>query len=158
MCKNKCVKGIEKLNSKVLGKDCNVCNIAKSTRVSLKQNYVYKRTTNAVLERVYMDLWGPSPVTSLGGNKYFLTIIDDFTRKRFVYLLKNKTEVFYYFKKFLASAERQLNVKLKCVRTDNGLEFCHKEFEAFLNDLGIKIERTSTYTPEQNGVCEKFNC
>ncbi|GBM84026.1 Retrovirus-related Pol polyprotein from transposon TNT 1-94 [Araneus ventricosus] len=43
------------------------------------------------------------------------------------------------------------------MRSDNGLEFCHKEFENFLTKLGIKMERTSLYTPEQNGIAEKFN-
>lgn len=157
MSKNNSVKGIEKLSSKNDDKNCDVCKIAKSTRVSLKSNYTYKRLATKVLERVYMDLWGPAPVNSLGGKKYFLSIIDDYSRKVEVYVIKSKTEVFDCFKTYLAKVERETNSKLKSCRTDNGLEFCHKEFESFLSKLGIKHERTSTYTSEQNGVAEKFN-
>ncbi|GBM92767.1 Retrovirus-related Pol polyprotein from transposon TNT 1-94 [Araneus ventricosus] len=129
----------------------------KATRTSLKKNYVYKRVTKSVLDKVHMDLWGPAPVNSLGGSKYFLSIIDDFSRKIDVFTLKSKTEVFSIFKEYLSKVQRELGRKLKSVRTDNGLEFCHKDFETFLRNLGIKIERTSFYTPELNGIAERFN-
>ncbi|XP_054713665.1 uncharacterized protein LOC129223124 [Uloborus diversus] len=56
-----------------------------------------------------------------------------------------------------AKVEREQNVKLKCVRTDNSLEFCPNQFKAFLANLGIKAERSSTFTPEQMGVAERYN-
>ncbi|GBO41020.1 Retrovirus-related Pol polyprotein from transposon TNT 1-94 [Araneus ventricosus] len=129
----------------------------KATRTSLKKNYVYKRVTKSVLDKVHMDLWGPAPVNSLGGSKYFLSIIDDFSRKIDVFTLKSKSEVFSIFKEYLSRVQRELGRKLKSIRTDNGLEFCHKDFETFLRNLGIKIERTSFYTPELNGIAERFN-
>ena len=70
-----CIKGIEKLTNIKDSENCSVCKISKSTRISFKKNYIYKRNTKRALERVYMDLWGPAPVNSLGGNKYFLSII-----------------------------------------------------------------------------------
>ncbi|GBL69431.1 Retrovirus-related Pol polyprotein from transposon TNT 1-94, partial [Araneus ventricosus] len=129
----------------------------KATRTSLKKNYVYKRVTKSVLDKVHMDLWGPAPVNSLGGSKYFLSIIDDFSRKIDVFTLKSKSEVFSIFKEYLSKVQHELGRKLKSVRTDNGMEFCHKDFETFLRNLGIKIERTSFYTPELNGIAERFN-
>ncbi|GBM34909.1 Retrovirus-related Pol polyprotein from transposon TNT 1-94 [Araneus ventricosus] len=129
----------------------------KATITSLKKNYAYKRVTKSVLDKVHMDLWGPAPVNSLGGSKYFLSIIDDFSRKIDVFTLKSKSEVFSIFKEYLSRVQRELGRKLKSVRTDNGMEFCHKDFETFLRDLGIKIERTSFYTPELNGIAERFN-
>ncbi|GBN60008.1 Retrovirus-related Pol polyprotein from transposon TNT 1-94 [Araneus ventricosus] len=157
MCKNKSVKGLEKVNIKIDNESCIACNVGKATRTSLKKNYVYKRVTKSVLDKVHMDLWGPAPVNSLGGSKYFLSIIDDFSRKIDVFTLKSKSEVFSIFKEYLSRVQRELGRKLKSVRTDNGLEFCHKDFETFLRDLGIKIERTSFYTPELNGIAERFN-
>ncbi|GBN01231.1 Retrovirus-related Pol polyprotein from transposon TNT 1-94, partial [Araneus ventricosus] len=155
MCKNKSVKGLEKVNIKINNESCIACNVGKAT--SLKKNYVYKRVTKSVLDKVHMDLWGPAPVNSLGGSKYFLSIIDDFSRKIDVFTLKSKSEVFSIFKEYLSRVQRELGRKLKSVRTDNGLEFCHKDFEIFLRNLGIKIERTSFYTPELNGIAERFN-
>ncbi|KAF8773182.1 Retrovirus-related Pol polyprotein like [Argiope bruennichi] len=130
--------------------------IVKQLELHMK-NVVYKRVTKSVLEKVHMDLWGPTPVNSLGGSKYFLSIIDDFSRKVDVFTLKNKNEVFTVFREYLARVERELGLKLKSVRTDNGMEFCHKEFEKFLRELGIKSERTTIFTPELNGVSERFN-
>ncbi|GBO34976.1 Retrovirus-related Pol polyprotein from transposon TNT 1-94 [Araneus ventricosus] len=155
MCKNKSVKGLEKVNIKIGNESCIACNVGKATRTSLKN--VYKRVTKSVLDKVHMDLWGPAPVNSLGGSKYFLSIIDDFSRKIDVFTLKSKSEVFSIFKEYLSRVQRELGRKLKSVRTDNGMEFCHKDFETFLRNLGIRIERTSFYTPELNGIAERFN-
>ncbi|GBO45703.1 hypothetical protein AVEN_180782-1, partial [Araneus ventricosus] len=94
MCKNKSVKGLEKVNIKIDNESCIACNVGKATRMSLKKNYVYKRVTKSVLDKVHMDLWGPAPVNSLGGSKYFLSIVDDFSRKIDVFTLKSKSEVF----------------------------------------------------------------
>lgn len=152
MSRQNSVKGIENLTGNL---DCLICKTAKLNRASLRP--LSESNSKHILDRVYMDVWGPSPVKSLGGNRYFLSIIDDYTRKVVVYILKQKSEVFDCFKKYLAMVERDRNIKLKCVRTDNGMEFCHKEFESFLSDHGIRIERTSVYTPEQNGIAERFN-
>ncbi|GFY21321.1 retrovirus-related Pol polyprotein from transposon TNT 1-94 [Trichonephila clavipes] len=56
-----------------------------------------------------------------------------------------------------ANAERVLNRKIVSVRCDTGMKFCHSKFFKYLNELGIRCERTNTYTPEQNGVSERFN-
>ena len=53
----------------------------------------------AKLELVHTDVWGPSPVTSLGGSRYYVTFIDDSSRKSWVYFLKNKSDVSETFKK-----------------------------------------------------------
>ena len=147
------VRGIEKINNDKI--KCDVCEISKATRSSFKG--ISSIMSQNILERIYMDVWGPSPVTSVGGGNYFLSIIDDYSRKVFVYVMKKKSEVFNFFKIFMNEVERQHDLEIKSVRTDNGMEFCHKEFEEFLQEKGIKIERTSTYTPEQNGVAERFN-
>jgi len=66
---------------------------------------------------------GPSKVPSLGGKRYMLTFVDDFLRKVWVYLLRQKNETFSMFKKFKALVENQTRRKIKKLRTDNGLEF-----------------------------------
>ncbi|GBM60261.1 Retrovirus-related Pol polyprotein from transposon TNT 1-94 [Araneus ventricosus] len=59
--------------------------------------------------------------------------------------------------RFQKRAERLLDRKIKCIRTDNGLEFINEQFHNFCDELGIKHERTNIYTPQQNGVSERFN-
>ncbi|GFX46489.1 retrovirus-related Pol polyprotein from transposon TNT 1-94 [Trichonephila clavipes] len=104
-----------------------------------------------------MDLCGPMPTESQGGNKYFLSIIDDYSRKVTVFPIRNKSDVFHAFIRFQKRAERFLSKKVIAVRTDGGLEFCNKDMDNFLTELGIKHEVTNSYTPEMNGVAERFN-
>ncbi|GFV45603.1 retrovirus-related Pol polyprotein from transposon TNT 1-94 [Trichonephila clavipes] len=109
------------------------------------------------LELLHMDLCGPMPTESQGGNKYFLSIIDDYSRKVTVFPIRNKSDVFHTFIRFQKRAERFLSKKVIAVRTDGGLEFCNKDIDNFLTELGIKHEVTNSYTPEMNGVAERFN-
>jgi len=109
------------------------------------------------LETVFMDVWGPISTEGRGGEKYFLSIIDDFSRKTVVYPFRDKTQVFEIFKKHITRAERFLDKKLKFIRTDNGLEFDNQHFESYCGQTGVQHEFTNAYTPEQNGVCERFN-
>ncbi|GFY22341.1 retrovirus-related Pol polyprotein from transposon TNT 1-94 [Trichonephila clavipes] len=104
-----------------------------------------------------MDLCGPMPTESQGDNKYFLSIIDDYSRKVTVFPIRNKSDVFHTFIRFQKRAERFLSKKVIAVRTDGGLKFCNKDMDNFLTELGIKHEVTNSYTPEMNGVAERFN-
>ncbi|GBO46423.1 Retrovirus-related Pol polyprotein from transposon TNT 1-94 [Araneus ventricosus] len=98
-----------------------------------------------------------TPVLSQGGNRYFFTIVDDFSRKVTVFPIRNKSDAFQTFIRFQKRAKRFLNRKVISVRTDGGLEFCNQEFQKFLEKLGIRHEKTNPYSPEMNGVAERFN-
>ncbi|GFY32614.1 retrovirus-related Pol polyprotein from transposon TNT 1-94 [Trichonephila clavipes] len=134
---------------------CIPCKLAKSKRVSFKKTGAVR--SKRPLELLHMDLCGPMPTESQGGNKYFLSIIDDYSRKVTVFPIRNKSDVFHMFIRFQKRAERFLSKKVIAVRTDGGLEFCNKDMDNFLTELGIKHEVTNSYTPEMNGVAERFN-
>ncbi|GBN64158.1 Retrovirus-related Pol polyprotein from transposon TNT 1-94 [Araneus ventricosus] len=135
--------------------NCEVCKLAKTKRKSFKP--IGKIKSTKPLQLLHMDVCGPLPSQSLRGHRYFLSITDDYSRKVIVYPMKNKSEVFDCFTKFQKRAERYLNSKIINIRTDRGMEFCHNEFQNFLDNQGIRAERTNEYTPEQNGVSERFN-
>ncbi|GFT18956.1 retrovirus-related Pol polyprotein from transposon TNT 1-94 [Trichonephila clavipes] len=152
--KNDSVKGLPRLTDN--GKThCIPCKLAKSKRVSFKKTGAVR--SKRPLELLHMDLCGPMPTESQGGNKYFLSIIDDYSRKVTVFPIRNKSDVFHTFIRFQKRAERFLSKKVIAVRTDGGLEFCNKDMDNFLTELGIKHEITNSYTPEMNGVAERFN-
>ncbi|GFV75373.1 copia protein [Trichonephila clavipes] len=152
--KNDSVKGLPRLTDN--GKTrCIPCKLAKSKRVSFKKMGAVR--SKRPLELLHMDLCGPMPTESQGGNKYFLSIIDDYSRKVTVFPIRNKSDVFHTFIRFQKRAERFLSKKVIAVRTDGGLEFCNKDMDNFLTELGIKHEVTNSYTPEMNGVAERFN-
>ncbi|GFU08260.1 retrovirus-related Pol polyprotein from transposon TNT 1-94 [Trichonephila clavipes] len=152
--KNDSVKGLPRLTDN--GKThCIPCKLGKSKRVSFKKTGAVR--SKRPLELLHMDLCGPMPTESQGGNKYFLSIIDDYSRKVTVFPIRNKSDVFHTFIRFQKRAERFLSKKVIAVRTDGGLEFCNKDMDNFLTELGIKHEVTNSYTPEMNGVAERFN-
>ncbi|KAH9728046.1 hypothetical protein KPL70_008880 [Citrus sinensis] len=108
-------------------------------------------------EECILDLWGHSQVPSLGGNRYFMTMIDDYSRRVWVYVLKSKDQVFGKFKEWKALVENQTEKKVKKLRTDNDLEYCNQEFDSFCANEGIARHRTVRLTPQQNGLAERMN-
>ncbi|GFU61733.1 retrovirus-related Pol polyprotein from transposon TNT 1-94 [Trichonephila clavipes] len=106
--KNDSVKGLPRLTDN--GKThCIPCKLAKSKRVSFKKTGAVR--SKRPLELLHMDLCGPMPTESQGGNKYFLSIIDDYSRKVTVFPIRNKSDVFHTFIRFQKRAERFLSKK-----------------------------------------------
>ena len=70
---------------------CDYCLFGKKHRVSFQKNSTLKLEK---LKLLYYDVCGPMEVDSLGGNKYFVTFINDASQKRWVYLLHTKSQVF----------------------------------------------------------------
>ncbi|GJY38141.1 putative RNA-directed DNA polymerase [Tanacetum coccineum] len=106
-------------------------------------------------ELVHLDLWGPYRVSSKEGFKYFLTIVDDYSRAVWTYLLKTKDEVFDCFINFVKLIHNQFDAKIKNVRSDNGTEFVNKKMFTLFSDLGIIHHTSCTHTPQQNGIAER---
>jgi transposase InsO family protein len=104
-----------------------------------------------------MDLFGPVAYISIGGNKYGLVIIDDYSRFTWVFFLQDKSETQEVLKKFLRMAQNEFDAKIKKIRSDNGTEFKNTQVEYFLDEEGIKHEFLAPYIPQQNGVAERKN-
>eukprot|EP00253_Pinus_taeda_P029709 PITA_29709 len=113
--------------------------------------------TSAPLQLVHSDLCGPLPVVSFSGYKYFLTFIDDFSRRTWVYFLKLKSEVFNMFMAFKAFVEKQSGHQLLKLRFDNGGEYVNNKFINFCTENGIQMQHTILYTPQKNGIAERKN-
>jgi transposase InsO family protein len=91
------------------------------------------------------------------GACYFVTFIDDFTKKTFVYFLKTKDEVFEKFMSFKTLVEKQRGNNIKILRTGNGGEYTSKAFTVYLRKEGIRHQLTVPDTPEENGIDERPN-
>ena len=114
-------------------------------------------STSRPLELLHLDLFGPSTYDTLGGSKYGLVIVDDYSRYCWVFLLKSKDETHKTFIIFAKQAQRQYGAEIKTIRTDNGTEFKNYSMQDFVQDEGIKHEFSAPYTPQQNGVVERKN-
>ena len=103
--------------------------------------------TSQPLELVHTDVCGPLPVTSTGGNNYFLTLLDDRSKLSVVQPLARKSDVALALKDTITMLENQIGRTTKRIRCDNGTEFINSELKAFCADKGIKLETTVRYTP-----------
>jgi hypothetical protein len=95
--------------------------------------------------------------TSLSEYVYYVSFIDDYSRKTWIYLLKAKNEVFGKFKEFKALVENLTKRKIKILQSDNGGEFTSEEFNEYCKEAGIKRELSTPYNLQQNGVAERKN-
>ena len=66
-----------------------------------------RNVSKIVLDVVHSDVWGPAKTMSMGGCRYYVTFIDDHTRKTWVYFMKEKSEVFTCFQHLRTLAEKQ---------------------------------------------------
>ena len=147
-------KGVIKTEGSANLKACEECVLGKSK----KQPYgTGKHTSEKPLDYTHSDIWGPSPVATIGGCRYFLTFIDDFSRKIWIYIMKEKSDTFDKFREWCTEVEVEKKTPLRCLRTDNGLEFLSHEFDSFCKLKGIKRHRTVPNNPQQNGVAERAN-
>ncbi|KAL2941173.1 Retrovirus-related Pol polyprotein from transposon RE1 [Bienertia sinuspersici] len=136
--------------SQSLNKACIVCPQAKQSRDSFPNS---DSRASRIFELIHCDLWGSYKTPSSCGAHYFLTIVDDFSRGVWVYLLKDKTEVYSSFRSFFAMVKCQFEVSVKYVRSDNGTEF--KSMLPFFDTHGILFQTSCAGTPQQNGRVER---
>nr|XP_025653293.2 uncharacterized protein LOC112749224 isoform X1 [Arachis hypogaea]XP_029148419.1 uncharacterized protein LOC112749224 isoform X1 [Arachis hypogaea]XP_029148420.1 uncharacterized protein LOC112749224 isoform X1 [Arachis hypogaea]XP_029148421.1 uncharacterized protein LOC112749224 isoform X1 [Arachis hypogaea]XP_029148422.1 uncharacterized protein LOC112749224 isoform X1 [Arachis hypogaea]XP_029148423.1 uncharacterized protein LOC112749224 isoform X1 [Arachis hypogaea]XP_029148424.1 uncharac len=147
-CNPDLVHNKEKLNSKV----CEHCMNAKMHKLPFTSSLTVYTTP---LQVVYSDVWGPAPVISHLGFRYYVTFIDAFSRYTYLFLLVTKSQVFQAFKLFKQQIENLTGHKIKVLQSDNGGEYTSNQFTQFLAEQGIIQRFSCPYTPEQNGRAER---
>ena len=133
---------------------------SKKNKIYGKQSWVRfpsgATRENGMPELVHGDVFSLVLVSSLGGSMYYVSFIDDFSRKTWIYFLRKKSKVFERFKKCKSLVENQTEKRIKVLRNDNGGELCGMKFDQFCKNCGIEHKNTTPYTPQQNGVVERM--
>ena len=124
---------------------CDACLSSKSHKLSYA---IPQHSTSRPLELVHSDLWGPSPILSHLGHKYYVIFIDDFTRYTSLYPLKLKSDFLDIFMNFHQRVERQFNLKLQNFQLDWGGEF--QAISKYLTNCGIHHRLSCPHTPGQD--------
>jgi hypothetical protein len=102
---------------------CEVCHMAKQ---HMEPFPLSDHKSRVLGELIHLDVWGPNKKQSKEGFKYFLTIVDDYSRAVCVYLLKHKDKVFFNSQNFCAMIKNQFDKNIKKFRSDNRTEFVNK--------------------------------
>ncbi|KAH9697402.1 Integrase catalytic domain-containing protein [Citrus sinensis] len=113
--------------------------------------------TREILEYVHSDVCGPTKTASIGGSHYFVTFIDDFSRRVWVYTMRAKDEVLEIFVKWKKLVETQTDRKITVLRYDNEGEYTSDPFLQVCQNEGIKRHFTVRHTLQQNGVTDRMN-
>jgi transposase InsO family protein len=142
------------LHNNVSKFQCETCELSKHHRVSFSPSI---NNSDAPFVLVHTDVWGPSRVVSLFGYRWFVSFIDDFSRTTWVYLLKDKSDMFSVFQMFYKMVHTQFNTTIKIVRSDNGSEYMSSNLEPYFREQGIIHQTACVDTPQQNGVAEQEN-
>ena len=103
------------------------------------------------MEVIHTDLWGPSPIVSCNGFRYYVHFIDEFSRFSWIYFLRTKDEVVHVFALFKAQVENLFGTSIKTLQSDGGTEFkpIAKRFPQIVHRISCP------YTPQQNGLAER---
>ncbi|CAA7049703.1 unnamed protein product [Microthlaspi erraticum] len=131
---------------------CEHCQMGKSTQLP------FSSSEPSVLEphaRIHCDLWGPSPVVSVQGFKYYVVFVDNYSRYSWLFPLKMKSDFVDVFIAFQKQVENQFGKKIKTFQSDGGGEFVNTRFRNHLQQHGITHLLSCPATPQQNGISER---
>ena len=152
-------------NAKVIQKVLSLCNILTINKdlpdfcnaccLGMHHKFPFLDSTTEYtkpLELIHLDLWGPSPVLSYNGYKYYVYFVDSFSRFTWVYLLKNISDALQTFINFRTQVELQIGCSIKKIQTTWGGEY--QAFTNYLESNGIIYRVACPRTHEQNGLVE----
>ncbi|MCH79834.1 peptide transporter PTR2 [Trifolium medium] len=129
---------------------CDICHLAKQRKLSYELS---NSRASSCLELLHMDIWGPFSTPTPHGHKYFLKIVDDFSRFTWIILLKGKFETTSKIQNFILFSEEHFGHKVRYLRRDNGPEFL--SLSKFYISKGILHQTSYVNTPQQNGRVER---
>ena len=150
------VQGMSKINlTPPTSHICEGCIYGKQCR----KPFAESTTQRELMELVHSDIMGPIKVPSLNKSRYVLTFIEHRSRYPKCYFTTNKDAqtVLKHFKEYKVWAENITERKIKILRTDGGREYINTVLDEYLKENGIEHQHTVPYTPQQNGVAERFN-
>ncbi|CAN0873749.1 Retrovirus-related Pol polyprotein from transposon TNT 1-94 [Linum grandiflorum] len=132
--------------------DCVPCVEAKLIALPFKSS---STVIPAAFDLVHTDLWGPAPVTSRMGYRYFALFIDHHTRFAWVYFLRAKSELNEIAQRFVQMVRTQFGKTVKTIRSDPGGEFQSTLLHEFYRQNGILFQQSCPGVSEQNGLVER---
>lgn len=131
---------------------CESCQFGKTCELPFSSSDF---RSSRVLERIHSDVWGPAPVVSVQGFRFYVVFIDNYSRFCWFYPMKSKSDVFSIFKAFQLQVETQYEQKIKIFQSDGGGEFVNQHLAQHFANCGIKHIMSCPHTPEQNGLAER---
>ena len=133
---------------------CETCELAKHTHVSFP---ISNKRSSHPFHLIHSDIWGPSTIPNVYEANWFVSLIDDYTRVTWIFLLKQKSNVGIVIPNFHSMVQNQFGVQIKSFRTDNAKDYFNQILSPYFQSRGIPHDSSCVNTPQQNGVAERKN-
>ena len=132
--------------------DYTSCQLGKQPALPFNNS---ESISNSIFELIHSNVWGPSPVASISGSRYFVIFIDDYSRYSWIFPMKSRSEILQIYSNFTKMVETQFFKRIKTFRSDNTLEYTQYAFQALLHSYGIVHYLTCPGTSQKNGRAER---
>ena len=145
LSKYESVLGIPKL-SRISNVVCGPCQLGKQTKV--KHSSIQTSATSRPLELLHLDLMGPTRTESLGGKRYIMVMVDDFTRYTWVILLRSKSDASQHIEALCTRLQNEKSLKIDRIQSDHGKEFENSYMDSLCTRSSISQEFSTLITPQ----------
>jgi len=134
--------------------DCPPCTGGKMVRAPFHARDI---TTTEPLQLIHTDAAGPMEIRSAGGAVFMVSVIDDYSRYKALVPLQTKGEAKDVVMTVVNRWEVQTKRRVQVVRSDGGKEYTGKDWPRWVAEKGLQHQTTTRYTPQSNGVAERYN-
>ena len=134
---------------------CSACQLGKQSASSFTSKTA--PSTSRCLQLLHIDLFGPVTTASIGGNRYTLVVVDDYSRYTWVEMMISKDDCYEILTALFRRLQTQKEDDIVSVRSDNGTEFKNNGVGQYCDDHGIDHNFSAAGVPQQNGVVERKN-
>ena len=100
--------------------DCTSCQLGKQPVLSFNNS---ESISNSIFELIHSDIWGPSFVASIGGSRYFVIFIDDYSCYSWIFPMKSHSQILPIYSNFAKMVETQFSKCIKTFCSDNALKY-----------------------------------
>lgn len=153
LAKSDAVKGMKISN--VQKPECEACVMGKICRVHHPERHNIKANENSAV--LHIDTVGPMRTTSLGGARYFVLSVEEYSGYLYFDTFESKDQIPDGVKQIINKAELESGRPVKKIITDNGTEFKNTSLGNWLEKRGIIHDYSTAYTPKQNSRAERAN-
>ena len=100
--------------------DYTSCQLGKQSALPFNNS---ESISNSIFELIHSDVWGPSPIASIGESQYFVVFIDDYSCYSWIFPMKSRSEILPIYSNFAKMVETQFSKCIKTFYSDNDLEY-----------------------------------
>jgi transposase InsO family protein len=148
-------RGLKMMNLPYSEEVCSPCMRGKATRLPFKP--VQHPRSSRIGELLHSDVGGPVNPPTANGERFYQTVMDDFSHFCVVFLLKSKSEASQNLMNFIQQLKTVRGKYVNKIKCDNGGEYTSNELKDFCTKKGIRLEYTLHYSPQMNGKAERLN-